>query len=76
MDQKLGLELSDDELEDFQKLPITKSFSRALTITNDDDMDAIIDDREDKNFSIQQENERTQSESIKQKKKEKKKKQT
>ena len=41
-------------------------------------MDAILDDKEDKNFSIQQqqENERTHSESLKQKKKEKKKKQT
>jgi transcriptional regulator of NAD metabolism len=39
--------------------------SRAVTITNDEDMDAIIDDTEDKNFSIQQENDRTHSETLK-----------
>ena len=57
MDQKLGLELSDDELEDFQKDDgsAQPGLSRALTVTNDDDMDRILEDKEDQNFSIQQE---------------------
>jgi len=73
MDKKLGLELSDDELEDFQKED--KKLTRAVTITNDEDMDLILDDMEDKNFSVQQD-ERTHSEALKQKKNDKKKKQT
>ena len=51
MDQKLGLDLSDDELEDFQRLE-SSDFKKAITIKNDEDMDAILDDKEDKNFSV------------------------
>lgn len=57
MDEKLGLELSDDELEDFQKAT-SKQLTRAITIQNDEDMDRILDENteEGSNFSIQQEN--------------------